>query len=62
MHLLIEKGVTRYIDGAGIKHTKKFFAKSRRFCFIPGIAADSIIFDFRQKMKGVCHFLFSILV
>ena len=47
MHFLIDEGVTGYIAGASIKHPKEFIAKSRRFRFIPKIAADSIIFDFR---------------
>ncbi len=47
MDFLIEEGVTGNIGGAGIKHPKKFIAKPRRFRFIPRIAADSIIFDFR---------------
>ena len=61
MDFLIEKRVARIIADAGIKHSKKFITKSRRFCFIPRIAADGIIFDFRQETKSVCHFLFSIL-
>jgi hypothetical protein len=47
VYFLIEEGVTGYIAGAGIKHPKKLIAKSRRFRFIPRIAADGIIFDFR---------------
>ena len=47
VHFLMEQGVTRNIAGTGIKHPKKFIAKSRRFRFIPGIAAYSIIFYFR---------------
>jgi len=61
MHFMIKEGAAGDIAGAGIKHPKKFIAKSRRFRFIPRIATDSIIFDFWQKTKGVCHFLFSIL-
>ena len=43
----IKEGVPGNITGTGIKHPKKVFAKARRFRFIPRIAADSIIFDFR---------------
>ena len=61
VNFLIKEGVSGNITGTGIKHPKKLFAKARRFRFIPRIAADGIILDFRQKTKSVCHFLFSIL-
>jgi len=43
----IKEGIPGNITGTGIKHPKKLFAKARRFRFIPRIAADNIIFDFR---------------
>jgi hypothetical protein len=43
----IKERVSGDITGAGIKHSKKLFAKPRRFRFVPRVAADSIIFDFR---------------
>ena len=43
----IKEGVSGNITRTGIKHPKKLFAKPRRFRFVPRIAADSIIFDFR---------------
>lgn len=46
MNFLVKEGVVGNIAGTRIKHPKKLFAKSRRFRFIPRIAADSIIFDF----------------
>jgi len=42
----IKEGLTRDITSAGIEHTKKIFAESRCFRFVPGKAADSIRFDF----------------
>jgi len=47
VNFLVKEGVVGNITGTGIKHPQKLFAKSRRFRFIPRIAADSIIFDFR---------------
>jgi hypothetical protein len=56
-----KEGMMRDITSAGIEHPKEFIAKSRRLRFVPGKAADSIIFDFRQKTKSTGHLLFSIL-
>jgi hypothetical protein len=61
INFLVKEGVTGNITDTRIKHPKKLFAKSRRFHFIPQITVDRIIFDFREKAKGVYHFLFSIL-
>ncbi len=47
VNFLIKEGVTRDISGAGIEHPKEFIAKSRGLRFVPGKAADDIIFDFR---------------
>ena len=47
MNILVKEGVMGNIAGTCIKHPKKLFAKSRRFRFIPRIATDCIIFDFR---------------
>ena len=47
VNFLIKEGMARDITGAGIEHSKEFIAKSRGLRFVPGIAADSIIFDFR---------------
>ena len=58
MRFLIKEGMTGNIAGAGIKHPEKFIAKSGRFRFIPDIAADGIILDFREKTERVYHFLF----
>jgi hypothetical protein len=43
----VQEGVSGNITGAGIKHPQKLFAKARRFCFIPRIAVNSVILDFR---------------
>ena len=61
VNFLVNVGVSGNIRDTGIKHSKKLFTKSRRFQFIPRISVGSIIFDFWQKAKGVCHFLFSTL-
>ncbi len=47
VNFLIKEGMARDITGAGVEHPKEFIAKSRRLRFVPGKAADSIIFDFR---------------
>mgnify|MGYP006268937789 CR=1 FL=1 len=47
VNFTIKEGMTRDIAGAGVEHPKEFIAKSRGLRFVPGIAADSIIFDFR---------------
>ena len=44
---LIKERMARDITCAGIEHPKEFVTKTRGFCFVPGKAADCIIFDFR---------------
>ena len=47
MNFLIKEGMMRDITSASIEHTKEFVTKTRCFRFVPGKAADCIIFDFR---------------
>mgnify|MGYP006871752188 CR=1 FL=1 len=58
----VKQGIPWNFICAGIEHTEKIFTEAPRFWFIPDIAADYILFNFRNELKGVCHFLNSILV
>ena len=58
----VKQGIPRNLICTGIEHTKEIFTETSGFCFIPHITVDYILFNFRNELQGVCHFLDSIFV
>lgn len=62
INLWVKQGIPWNFIYTGIEHTKEIFTETSGFCFIPHITVDYVLFNFRNELQGVCHFLDSIFV